>query len=88
MTKPKANKAAAAQIIRHINHHGGDIDAWYVAIEEEGSERYKTKGRHPIRFELKSDEEARLTMSSLLTMGLMADDEYDAEPTVLFVYKG
>lgn len=83
---PQANKAVTAQVIRHIEHHGGVTETWYVGIEERGSDRYKTKGRHPIWFELKSDEEARLTMSNLLGMGLMADDEYDAEPTILFTY--
>ena len=80
------NKAVVAQVLRHIDHHGGGYDNWYVGIEQEGSDRDTSGNRHPRRFELKSDEEAKLTMSWLLGMGLMADDEYDAEPTILFIY--
>lgn len=80
------NKAVAAKIIRHINHHGGDLEDWYVGIREKGSNRDSRNDRRPIQFELKSEEEAKLTMSGLLGMGLTADDEYDAEPTVIFVY--
>lgn len=80
------NNAVAAKIIRHINHHGGDNEDWYVGIREKGSNRDDRKDRHPILFELSSEEEAKQTMSGLLGMGLTADDEYDAEPTVIFVY--
>lgn len=80
------NAAVAAKVLRHINHYGGAYEDWRVGIEEEGSDRDDSDNRHPMRFETKSAEEAKNTMSWLLGMGLMADDEYDTEPTILFVY--
>jgi len=83
---PKINQAVVEQASRHINHHGGEYEAWYVGIEEEGSDRNDSTNRHPMRYELSSEDEAKLTMSWLLGMGIMADDEYGAEPTILFIY--
>lgn len=83
---PEVNEAVVEQAERHIAHHGGIYDKWFVGIEEEGSDRDDSDNRHPVRYELASDDEAKLTMSWLLGMGLTADDEYGAEPTILFVY--
>jgi len=76
-----ANKA-----IRHINHHGGAYENWYVGIEDAGSDRNGAENKCPAQYNLTSEDEAKLTMSWLLGMGLQADDEYGAEPTILFVY--
>ncbi len=89
MTKqdaPEGNKAVVAKATRHIEHHGRAYENWYVGIEESGSDRNVDGIRHPARYEMNSEREAKLTMSWLLGMGLMADDEYGAEPTILFVY--
>ena len=84
----EVNGAVVEQAINHIDHHGGGYENWYVGVEEEGSDRDSSGNRHPARYEMDSDDEAKLTMSWLLGMGLMADDEYGAEPTILFVYTG
>lgn len=86
MTEPEINEGVVAKAIRHIIHHGGPNEDWFVGIEEEGSDRDATGNRRAMRFELDSDDEAKLTMSSLLGHGLMADDEYGVEPTILFIY--
>lgn len=83
---PTVNKAVIEQAMRHIKHHGGILEEWYVGIEEGGSDRNDTHTRHPVRYEMTSEDQAKLTMSHLLSIGLMADDEYGAEPTILFVY--
>lgn len=85
-TDPKINNAVVEKALRHINHHGGIYEEWFVGIEEEGSDRDDAHNRHPVRYDMASEDEAKLTMSSLLGMGLTADDEYGAEPTILFVY--
>lgn len=85
-TAPEVNEAVVEKAIRHINHHGGSIEYWYVGIEDEGSDRNSDTDRHPMRYEMTSEAEAKLTMSWLLGMGLTADDEYGAEPTILFIY--
>ena len=69
------------KIIRHINHHGGVFEHWNVGIEEEGSDRNRSTGHLPMRFDIRNSDDARATMSHLLDMGLMADDEYDTDPT-------
>ncbi|BCS86859.1 hypothetical protein [Pseudodesulfovibrio sediminis] len=84
--EPGVNKTVVEQAMRHINHHGGIYEDWYVGIEEEGSDRDDTSNRQLIRYETASEDEAKLTMSWLLGLGFMADDEYGAEPTILFVY--
>jgi len=84
--EPKANDAIVAQATRHIRHHGGEYEDWYVGIEDHGTDRDNTVGHHPMHYPLKSEDEAKLTMSSLLGMGLMADDEYGVEPSILFIY--
>lgn len=81
-----ANKDVANKAIRHINHHGIGYECWYVGIEEVGSDRNSSDDKLLVRYALKSEKEAKLTMSLLLEMGLQADDEYGAEPTILFVY--
>lgn len=86
MTDDNVNTDAAEQALRHINHHGGDYDQWYVGIEEQGSDRDDAANRHLMRYEMENDDQAKHTMSWLLGMGLTADDEYGAEPTILFVY--
>lgn len=83
---PEVNEAIVEQATRHIEHHNGVYEDWYVGIEEEGSDRDDYDNRHPVRYEMASEDEAKLTMSWLLGMGLMADDEYGAEPTILFIY--
>jgi len=83
---PKVNEAVVEQATRHISHHGGSEENWFVGIEEEGSDRDDRPNRHPMRFEMANEDEAKLTMSWLLGIGLQADDEYGAEPTILFVY--
>lgn len=83
---PKVNKAVVEKAIRHIDHNGGTYETWYVGIEEEGSDRDTSANRRAKRYTMGSEDEAKLTMSQLLGMGLMADDEYGAEPTILFVY--
>lgn len=83
---PKVNKAVVEKVLRYITHHGGIHEDWYVGIEDEGSDRNDDNNLHPIRYEVPSEDEAKLTMSWLLGMGLMADDEYGAEPTILFIY--
>ena len=85
-TDPKVNTAVIEQATRHIDHHGGIYEDWYVGIEEVGSDRNNDNNSHPVRYEMPSEDEAKLTMSWLLGMGLMADDEYGAEPTILFIY--
>ena len=86
MREPKVNKTAVGQIVRHINHHGGVFEYWNVGIEEAGSDRNTSADRLPMRFDIRNADDARATMSHLLDMGLMADDEYDTDPTMLFVY--
>lgn len=86
MNSPEVNEAVVEKAIRHINHHGGVTEKWFVGIEEAGSDRNADTNRHAIRYELSSDDEAKLTMSSLLGLGLQADDEYGSEPTILFIY--
>ncbi len=85
-TEPKVNKAVVEQALRHINHHGGAYEGWYVGIEEMGSDRNETGISLPMRFDMRSEDEAKLTMSHLLSLGLFADDEYGANPTILFIY--
>lgn len=82
----KVNEAVTEKAIRHINHHGGIYENWFVGIEEEGSDRNDDDNRRALRFEMSCEDEAKRTMSRLLGMGLMADDEYGAEPTILFIY--
>lgn len=86
MSEPKVNDAVVEKALRHINHHGGGYENWYVGIEEEGSDRDDSANRRLARYDMASEEEAKLTMSWLLSSGLTADDEYGAEPTILFVY--
>lgn len=83
---PEVNEAVVEKAIRHIEHHSGVYEDWFVGIEEEGSDRDDSDNRHPVRFDMASDDEAKLTMSWLLSMGLMADDEYGSEPRILFIY--
>ncbi|WP_319470518.1 hypothetical protein [uncultured Pseudodesulfovibrio sp.] len=82
----KVNEAVVAKAVRHMDHYGVEHERWFVGIEEAGSDRGDHGIRHPIRYELKSEEAAKRTMSRLLGMGLQADDEYGAEPTILFIY--
>jgi hypothetical protein len=82
----KSRDAVIAQAVRHINHHGGGLDAWFVGIEEKGSDRDARNDRHPIHFLLPSEDDAKSAMSQLLDMGLQADDEYGVQPVILFVY--
>lgn len=84
--KSKVNDHIASKAISHIDHHGGAYEKWYVGIEEAGSDRDDSSNRRLVRYEMASEDEAKLTMSWLLGMGLQADDEYGAEPTILFVY--
>ncbi|WP_419787988.1 hypothetical protein [Pseudodesulfovibrio sp.] len=84
--EPKANKHVAEKAIRHINFYGGRYEDWYVGIEDFGSDRDDSGYFYPARYDLKSDDEAKLTMSWLLGVGLQADDEYGVEPTILFIY--
>lgn len=83
--EPRVNQDVVNKAIRHINHHGGAYEDWYVGIEDAGSERNPDE-KCLARYTLTSEAEAKLTMSWLLGMGLQADDEYGAEPTILFVY--
>jgi len=85
-SETKIDEGVVDQAIHHIDHHGGGYENWYVGIEEKGSDRDTSQNRHPMRYELDSEDEAKLTMSWFLGMGLMADDEYGAEPTILFIY--
>ena len=80
------NKAVAAKAMRHIAHHGGEREEWYVGIEEPGSDRDDSDNRILARYDMRDENEAKATMSHLLEQGLSPDDEYDAEPTVLFIY--
>jgi len=80
------NHDVVRKAINHIDHNGGMCEDWYVGIEEAGSDRHNSNNRLLARYELNSEEEAKLTMSWLLNMGLLADDEYGAEPTFLFIY--
>jgi hypothetical protein len=82
----KSKEAVIAQAIRHINHHGGSLESWFVGIEEKGSDRDGRNDRHPIHFLLPSEDDAKSAMSQLLDMGLQADDEYGVQPVILFVY--
>lgn len=82
----KSKDAVVEQAIRHIVHHGGTVADWYVGIEEKGSDRDSRNDRHLINYLLASEDDAKLAMSRLLDRGLLADDEYGAEPTILFVY--
>jgi hypothetical protein len=82
----KSKEAVVEQAVRHINHHGGGLEAWYVGIEEKGSDRDARSNRHPMHYELPSEDDAKSAMSLLLDQGLQADDEYGAQPTILFVY--
>ena len=84
--EPGANREVADKAIRHIDHYGGGYESWYVGVEEVGSDRDHSDDRRLARYELKSEQEAKLTMSRLLDLGLQADDEYGAEPTILFVF--
>ncbi|MDD3313003.1 hypothetical protein [Pseudodesulfovibrio sp.] len=83
--EPRANKDVVNKALRHINHHGGEYADWYVGIEDAGSDRNQDE-KCLARHHLASEAEAKLTMSRLLELGLQADDEYGAEPTILFVY--
>lgn len=83
---PQVNEAVVEKAIRHITHHGGAREDWFVGIEEEGSDRNDHGNRRLVRYSMRSEDEAKLTMSWLLSMGLMADDEYGAEPKILFIY--
>ncbi|QGY41555.1 hypothetical protein GM415_15980 [Pseudodesulfovibrio cashew] len=85
-TEPKVDRAAAEKAMRHISHYGGQNANWYVGIEEEGSDRDTSGNRHAARYKMASGDHAKLTMSWLLEMGLKADDEYGADPIVLFIY--
>ncbi|MCJ2164793.1 MULTISPECIES: hypothetical protein [unclassified Pseudodesulfovibrio] len=85
--EPPINRKAAEQALRHINHHGGVNQGWYVGIDDAGSNRDDSSHKHPMRYEMTSRDEAIHTMSWLLDAGLQADDEYGAEPTILFIYK-
>jgi hypothetical protein len=82
----KSKDAVIEQAIRHINHHDGVLEKWYVGIEENGSDRDSRNNRHLMRYELPTEDDAKSAMSLLLDQGLQADDEYGAQPTVLFVY--
>ncbi len=84
--EPKVNKSVVEKALRHINHHGGIYGNWYVGIEEKGWDRDDSGNRHIMRYQTGSQDEAKLTMSSLLGTGLMADDEYGVEPKILFIY--
>ncbi|QJB57476.1 hypothetical protein [Pseudodesulfovibrio sp. zrk46] len=86
MNETNVNHSVIEQISRHINHHGGIYENWYVGIEEEGSDRDSSANRKLMLYKMKSEDEAKLTMSWLLTLGLTADDEYGAEPKLLFIY--
>jgi len=82
------NEKVVEQARFHIRHHGGkSVSQWCVGIEDIGSDRDDSAGNHPARFEMNSEDEAKLTMSRLLELGLTADDEYGAEPTILFIYR-
>lgn len=80
------DQAVVEKATRHINHHGGQHEKWFVGIEEEGSDRDNQSNRHLVRYDMKSEDAAKHTMSWLLGLGIMADDEYGAEPTILFIY--
>ncbi|WP_207264773.1 hypothetical protein [Desulfovibrio sp. Huiquan2017] len=82
----KSRDAVVEQAIRHIGHHGGLVENWYVGIEEKGSDRDSRNDRHLINYLLFSEDDAKQAMSRLLDRGLQADDEYGAEPIILFVY--
>lgn len=84
--EPKVNEKVAEQAIRHIDHHGGVYERWYVGIDDVGSDRDDSNHKDPVRYEVASKDEAILTMSWLMDAGLQADDEYGAEPTILFIY--
>jgi len=83
---PEVNEAIIEQAMRHIDHHEGNHERWFVGIEESGSDRKDCDNRHIVRYELASEDEAKHTMSWLLSLGLQADDEYGSEPTILFIY--
>ncbi len=84
--EPKVNEKVAGQAIRHIDHHGGVYDRWYVGIDDSGSDRDESFHKCPARYEMTSKDEAILTMSWLMDVGLQADDEYGTEPNILFIY--
>jgi len=83
---PKVNEKVAEQATRHISHHGGVYESWYVGVDDPGSDRDDSNHKHPVRYEMTSRDEAILTMSWLMDVGLQADDEYGAEQTMLFIY--
>lgn len=84
--EPKVNRKIAEKAVRHVNHHGGIYGNWYVGVDDAGSDRDECSHKHPVRYEMTSRDEAILTMSWLMDVGLQADDEYGAEPTILFIY--
>lgn len=84
--RPQVNTKVAEQAIRHITHHGGVNESWWVGVDDAGSNRDESDHKHPARYEMTSRDEAIQTMSWLLDAGLQADDEYGAEPTILFIY--
>jgi len=82
----KSKEAVIAQAVRHINHHGGGLEHWFVGIEEKGSDRDARNALHPIHYLLPAEDDAKTAMSQLLDLGLQADDEYGVQPVILFVY--
>jgi len=84
--EPKVNKKISEKAIRHIDHYGGVYEDWYVGVDDPGSDRDDSSHKHLARYEMTSRDEAILTMSWLMDVGLRADDEYGAEPTILFIY--
>ncbi|EGB13773.1 hypothetical protein DND132_0557 [Pseudodesulfovibrio mercurii] len=82
----RAVEDVVAQAARHIGHHGGLAGDWYVGIEEKGSDRDSRNDRCLMNYLLASEDDAKTAMSRLLDRGLQADDEYGAEPTILFIY--
>lgn len=83
---PGVNKKVVEKAIRHIDHHGGGYEKWYVGVDDAGSDRDEGDYKHPARYEMASRDEAIQSMSWLMDAGLQADDEYGTEPTILFVY--
>ena len=84
--EPKVNEKVSEKAIRHIDHNGGVYESWYVGVDDAGSDRDDCNHKHPMRYEMTSKDEAILTMSWLMDLGLQADDEYGSEPTILFIY--
>ena len=82
----KDKAAVVEQVVRHINHHGGVVGKWFVGIEEKGSDRDSKGDRRRLTFVLRSEDEAKQAMSTLLDLGLLVDDEYGYEPNQLFIY--